>query len=210
MNHEKGKIAELALQNSLYLISDEVYEHFIYDDEQKNYSIASLSKEIKEITITVNAVSKTYSMTGWRIGYCGAPQNIIKMMANLQSHTTSNPCSIAQKAALAALTGPQDFVSTMRNEFKIRRDYLVEEINKLKNYSLLKPAGAFYAFIEISKNYNQEITNSFDFCKYLLEKSHLAAVPGGAFGVEGENYIRFSYASSLENIKEGIKRLKNS
>ena len=205
---EIEKIAELAIKHNFYVISDEVYEYFLYDDK-KNFSIGSIP-EMKDLAFTINAVSKTYSMTGWRIGYIGGPQDVIKRMGSLQSHSTSNPCSIAQKAALEALTGPQDSVRMMANEFKNRRDYVYEEMNKIPGFKLMKPEGAFYVFPNVSKHYTKKIPNSFKFAEFLMEKAHVAVVPGGAFGKEGEDYIRFSYASSMEGIMEGIRRIKSS
>jgi len=158
---EIEKIAELAFKHKFYVISDEVYEYFLYDGK-KMFSIGSIP-DMKDKVFTVNAVSKTYSMTGWRIGYIAGPKDVIKAMGNLQSHSTSNPCSIAQKAALEALTGPQDSVTIMANEFAKRRDYVYKEMNKLPGFKLTKPEGAFYAFPDVTKCYKGEITDSFKF-----------------------------------------------
>lgn len=198
------KIAELARKHNFYVISDEVYEYFLYDNKN-HFSIASLP-EMKELVFTVNAVSKTYSMTGWRIGYMTGPKEFIKAISSLQSHSTSNPCSIAQKAALAALTGPQDSIQTMLNEFQVRRDYVHETFNKIPGIKLDKPEGAFYAFPNISGTGH----DSFAFTELMMEKAKVAVVPGGAFGEEGNDYIRFSFASSMDHIKEGISRIEKA
>ncbi len=203
---ELEKIAELALRHNLYLISDEVYEYFLYDGKT-HFSIASLP-ELRDRVFTVNAVSKTYAMTGWRIGYVAGPAAVIKKMGSLQSHSTSNPCSIAQKAALEALTGPQDSIQLMATEFLKRRDYVFEAMNQLPGFQLTKPEGAFYAFPDISGCFSGQIQDSFQFTEFLLEKAQVAVVPGGAFGEAGKNCIRFSYASSMADIEEGIKRIK--
>jgi aspartate aminotransferase len=203
---EIEKIGKLALEHKFYVISDEVYEYFLYD-EKEMFSIGSIS-ELKDLVFTVNAVSKSYSMTGWRIGYIAGPKEVIKPMGSLQSHATSNPCSIAQKAALEALTGPQDSVKMMAEEFAKRRDYVYEEMNKLPGFKLVKPEGAFYAFPDVSEAFTDEVNDSFKFTEFLMEKAKIAVVPGGAFGKEGDKCIRFSYASSMEDIEEGIKRIQ--
>ena len=205
---EIEKIGELALKHNFFVISDEVYEFFIYDG-QEAFSLASIP-EMKDLVFTVNAVSKTYSMTGWRVGYLAGPPKYIKPMGNLQSHSTSNPCSIAQKAALAAITGPQDSVKMMTEEFKKRRDYVYEAMNQLPGFKLTKPEGAFYAFPDISGCFNDQIKDSFQFTEFLLEKASVAVVPGGAFGKEGDSCIRFSYASSMEDIEKGIGRIREA
>ncbi|MCX8033703.1 MAG: pyridoxal phosphate-dependent aminotransferase [Thermodesulfovibrio sp.] len=205
-------IAEIALKNNLYIISDEIYEKLIYDNN-KHISIASFSEEIKEKTIVVNGLSKSHAMTGWRIGYAAGPVEIIKAMTNIQSQSTSNPTSIAQKAAVAALKGPQDFVEIMRKEFEKRRNYLVDELNKIFGISCKMPKGAFYAFPNVNKILSKkvnsyEINSSMDLSIYLLEKAQVALVPGSAFGAEG--YIRISYATSIDNLKKGIERIKKA
>ncbi len=204
---EIKKIGELALKHNIYVVSDEVYEHFVYDGEI--FSLASLPK-MKELVFTVNAVSKTYSMTGWRIGYIAGPKEVIEAMGNLQSHSTSNPCSIAQKAALEALNGSQDSIRVMKESFAKRRHYLYKAMNEIPGFKLEKPEGAFYAFPDVSGCYTKEMNNSFKFAEFLLEKALVAVVPGGAFGKEGDNYIRFSYASSMEDIEEGVERIKKA
>ena len=205
---EIEKIAKLALEHNFYVISDEVYEYFLYDN-QKMFSIGSIP-EVKDLVFTVNAVSKSYSMTGWRIGYIAGPKDVIKPMGSLQSHATSNPCSIAQKAALEALTGPQDSIKKMASEFAERRDYVYKELSQIPGFKLEKPEGAFYAFIDVSAHFKDGMSDSFSFTEFLMTKAKVAVVPGGAFGKEGDDYIRFSYASSMEDIEEGIRRIKAS
>lgn len=203
---ELEKIAEIAIKYNLYLISDEVYEYFLYDGKT-HFSIASLPK-LSELVFTVNAVSKTYAMTGWRIGYIVGPEGVIQKMGNLQSHSTSNPCSIAQKAALEALIGPQDSIQIMAREFLKRRDFVFEAMNQIPGFNLQKPEGAFYAFPDISGCFNDHIKDSFEFTEFLLKNAGVAVVPGGAFGEAGQNCIRFSYASSMQDIQEGVGRMK--
>ena len=198
---ELQKIGELAITHNFYILSDEVYEKFTYG--KGHVSIASLGEEIKKRTITMNAVSKTYSMTGWRIGYCAAPVEITKAMNNIQSQTTSNPTSISQKAALEALNGPQDSVQKMKEAFEERRNYMIDMLNRIKGVKCEKPDGAFYAFPNISKFK----LSSTDFCAQLLEKEKVAAVPGIEFG--DDKCIRISYATSMENIKKGLERIEN-
>lgn len=206
------KIGEIALKHNIYIISDEIYEKLIYDGE-KHLSIASLDEEIKEKTIVVNGLSKSHAMTGWRIGYAAGPAEIIKTMTKIQSQSTSNPTSIAQKAAVAALTGSQDCVEKMRQEFEKRRNYLVEGLNSIGGISCKMPKGAFYAFPNISKVLgkkasNNQINSSMDLSIYLLEQAKVALVPGSAFGAEG--YIRISYATSMENLSKGIERIRKA
>ena len=198
---ELRKIAELAVKHKFYVISDEVYEFLIYDGK-KHLSIASLNEEIRKLTITVNAVSKTYSMTGWRIGYCGGPAEIIKAMDNLQSHSTSNPCSISQKAALAALTSPNDFLKEWKKAFDERRKYMVDRLNKIKCVKCIMPEGAFYAFPDVSRTG----LKSMEFTERLLDEAKVAVVPGKDFGAD--NNVRLSYACSMENIKKGLDRIE--
>lgn len=206
------EIAEIAIRNNLYIISDEIYEKLIYDGN-KHISIASFSEDIKERTITVNGLSKSHAMTGWRIGYAAGPAEVIKAMTNIQSQSTSNPTSIAQKAAVAALKGSQDFVEVMRKEFERRRDYLIAELNKIPEISCKMSKGAFYAFPNVSKIISKragsyELNSSIALSIYLLEKAQVALVPGSAFGVEG--YIRISYATNMENLEKGIERIKKA
>lgn len=206
------RIAEIVLRHNLYVISDEIYEKLTYDSF-KHVSIASLGKEIKSKTIVVNGLSKSYAMTGWRIGFAAGPAEIIKAMTNIQSQSTSNPTSIAQKAAIEALTGPQDFIEMMRAEFDRRRKFLISELNSINGISCLSPTGAFYAFPNISKLYGRStdqrtISSSVDVALYLLEEAKVVTVQGEAFG--DDNYIRLSYATSIEKIKTGIARIKSA
>ncbi|WP_333652190.1 pyridoxal phosphate-dependent aminotransferase [Dissulfurispira sp.] len=205
-------IAEIALKYNVYIISDEIYEKLVYDGV-KHTSIASLGKEIKDKTIVINGLSKSHAMTGWRIGYAAGPKDIIKAMTNIQSQSTSNPTSIAQKAAVAALTGPQDFISVMHAEFDKRRKFLVDGLNSIDGVSCLKPTGAFYAFLNVSRLYgrktgSRQINSSLDMAMYLLEDANVALVHGEAFG--DDSYIRISYATSMENIKKGLDRIKEA
>ena len=203
-------IAQLAQRHDLWIVSDEIYEDIVFDG-YKPVSIATLSDYAYERTLVVNGVSKTYSMTGWRIGYTCGDKDIIAAMIKLLSQSTSNPTSIAQTAALEALEGPQDSVERMRLEFEKRRDYIVGALNGMEGISCYKPKGAFYVFPNISsffgKSYEgKKIENSMDFCTLLLEHAHVATVPGIAFG--DDRFMRVSFATSLEDIEEGMARLK--
>ncbi len=207
---EMLSLAGILVKSGIYCISDEIYEKIIYDG-QKHISIASLGQDIKNLTITVNGVSKSYAMTGWRIGYAGGPEEIIRAMGTLQSHSTSNPASISQKAAFAALKGSQEEVEKMVAEFVRRRDFMIEKFNSIKEISCLKPQGAFYLFPNISKLIGRSfkgkrIEDSVSLAETLLAETRVAAVPGKAFGAD--NYLRFSYAASLKDIEEGLKRIK--
>ena len=207
---ELGAIAEVLVESEIFCLSDEVYEKIIYD-YQEHVSIASLGDKIKGLTILVNGVSKSYSMTGWRIGYAAGLKEVIQAMSNLQSHSTSNPTSICQRAAIVALSGSQASVKKMVNEFQQRRDYIVEGFNKIKGISCLNPEGAFYVFVDISKLIGKAyegkvIEDSFSFTKILLSEAKVAVVPGRAFGVD--DYIRVSYAASMENIAKALQRIE--
>lgn len=204
-------IADFAKKYNIIIISDEMYEKLIYDNEN-HISIASLSKDAYERTIVINGLSKSYAMTGWRIGYCAASEKIAKLMMSIQSHVTSNVCSITQYAALEALNGPQDEITKMINEFEKRRNYMINRIESIDNLSIVKPKGAFYIIINIEnclgKEINGKILNdSMEFCASLLENEKLAVIPGKAFGLN--NYIRVSYATSMEAIKEGLNRIES-
>ena len=206
------RIAEIVLKHNLYVISDEIYEKLLYDGVL-HFSIASLDNDIKNKTIVVNGLSKAYAMTGWRIGYAAGPKEIIKAMTNIQSQSTSNPTSIAQKASVEALTGPQDFINTMLTEFDMRRKFLISELNSIPGMSCLTPTGAFYAFPNTSRIYgksidNRKISSSSDLALYLLEKAKVALVHGEAFG--DDNYIRLSYATSINEIKKGVNRIREA
>ncbi|MEI8176807.1 MAG: pyridoxal phosphate-dependent aminotransferase [Candidatus Omnitrophota bacterium] len=197
---ELEAIAEIAVAHNIYVLSDEIYEKLIYDGG-KHYSIASFNKKIYDLSIVVNGVSKTYSMTGWRIGYLAASAQIVTAIDNLQSHSTSNPVSISQKAALEAIVGDQAFISTMRDEFRRRRDFMVETLASIKGFSPFKPAGAFYVFCDISKTG----LSSVELCTRLLTEAKVAVVPGAGFGKD--QYIRFSFATGMESIKKGLERI---
>ena len=197
---EIKKIAKLAVDNNFYVISDEVYEYFTYGKEF--FSIASLNDEIKNLTITANSVSKTYAMTGWRIGYCGANKTIIGAMENLQSHSTSNPSNIAQMGALEALQGPQDSIGHMVKAFDERRKYVHKRLNEIDGISCVEPEGAFYAFPDISKTR----MTSMEFASRLLEEVLVVVVPGIAFG--SDKHVRLSYATSMHEIERGLDRIE--
>lgn len=204
------EIADFAKINNLIIISDEIYEKLLYGNNG-HISIASLSEDAYNRTIVINGVSKAYAMTGWRIGYAAASTEIVALMSNIQSHTTSNPNSIAQYASVEALNGQQEDVSKMIEQFKLRRDYMVDRINSINNLSCIKPEGAFYVMVNISNILNKTvdgkiIKDSLTFSELLLEKEKVAVIPGIAFGVD--NFIRLSYATSMENIKNGLDRIE--
>ncbi|MFT5871625.1 MAG: aspartate aminotransferase [Clostridium sp.] len=206
---ELTKIAEFAKVNNLIIISDEIYEKLLYGSNG-HISIASISEDAYNRTIVINGVSKAYAMTGWRIGYAAGSTEIVKLMTNIQSHTTSNPNSIAQYASVEALNGQQADVIKMIEQFKIRRDYMVERINNINNLSCMKPEGAFYVMVNIGNILNKSIdgkviSDSIVFSELLLKKEKVAVVPGIAFGVD--NFVRLSYATSMENIKNGLDRI---
>ncbi|NLJ56080.1 MAG: pyridoxal phosphate-dependent aminotransferase [Firmicutes bacterium] len=208
---ELAELAEAALKYNFYIISDEVYEKLVYDGRE-HFSIASLGDEIKKQTVVVNGVSKTYAMTGWRIGYTASATEIAALMSGIQSHTTSNPNSIAQRAALAALGGPQDCVEVMRRSFLERRDYALERINKMPLLTCTEPQGAFYLFVNVEETFSRKfknvtVTDSDHLAALLLEHYLLALVPGKGFGAPG--FVRLSYATSLENIRRGLDRLES-
>lgn len=203
------EIAEFAKKHDLIIVSDEMYEKLIYDGE-KHISIASISDDAYERTIVINGLSKSYAMTGWRLGYCGATEKISRLMTNIQSHMTSNVCSITQYAAIEALNGPQDKVKEMIVEFERRRNYMSKTLEEMNNLSIIKPQGAFYIMINIDKCLGKEINgekinDSMDFSAKLLEHAKVAVIPGKAFGLD--NYVRVSYATSMELIEKGLKRI---
>ncbi len=206
------KIGEIALSKNFLVISDEIYEKIVYDDFEFT-SIASLSDEIKKKTIIVHGVAKTYAMTGWRIGYTAGSEEIIAAMNNIQSQSTSNPTSIAQKASVEALIGPQNEVGKMVSAFGARRNYIVDRLNKMPGVSCYKPMGAFYVFPNFSSYYGKsyqgkKIENSTMLADYFLDIAKVAVVPGVEFGADP--FERFSYATSMEDIKEGLNRIEDA
>jgi aspartate aminotransferase len=209
---ELEDIAEVIVKNRLYVISDEIYEKLVYGGFEF-HSIAELGDEIKARTIVVNGVSKSHSMTGWRIGWAAGPSEVIKAMSTIQSQSTSNPTSISQKAALEALTGPQDAVAMMVGEFEKRRKVMVDRLNEMEGVSCLLPDGAFYVFPRVEalfgkKHGSHRVTSSIDMADYLLSEAKVAVVPGVAFGADA--YIRLSYATSMAIIEKGLDRLEEA
>ncbi|HDJ22296.1 MAG TPA: aminotransferase class I/II-fold pyridoxal phosphate-dependent enzyme [Candidatus Aminicenantes bacterium] len=203
------ELAEVALEEEIFVIADEIYYRLVFDDF-RFVSLAALGEEIKKRTIIINGVSKSYSMTGWRIGFTAGPVEIINAMGKIQSHTTSNPCSISQKAAEEAFQGPQIDVSKMVAEFQRRRNYALMRLQSIPHVSCFKPQGAFYLFPNFSYYYDKEfnnfrIRNSYGLAYFLLKKAHVALVPGAAFGAD--NYLRISYSTSMENLEKGMDRL---
>lgn len=210
--NELESIVNIALDSDLIIITDEIYDKIIYGNT-KHTPIPSLSKKAKENSILVNGVSKAYSMTGWRIGYAAGNRDVIKAMNNLQGQCTSNPVTISQYAAIEAFKGSQDEVEKMRKEFEIRKDYIVNELNKIDGINCFEPQGAFYVFPNVSNFYGKKhedktINNSLDFTEFLLEVAKVAVVPGIEFGAD--SYIRISFAVSDKEIKEGISRISSS
>jgi aspartate aminotransferase len=195
-------IVEVAAEEDIYILSDEIYEKLVYDDVQ-HVSIASLSQEAYDLTITVNGFSKAYAMTGWRLGYVAAPEAVAKAIDNIQSHSTSNPCSFAQKGAVMALKGDQQPLADMRDEFNMRRNYMYDRITKIPNITAVKPQGAFYVLVNIS----QLGLSSQNFADRLLSKANVAVIPGIAFG--DDRTVRLSYATSIDIIKKGLDRFQD-
>jgi len=209
---ELAALAEVVSGKEMLVISDDIYEKIIYDDGPFT-NIASLSEELRNRTVVVNGVSKAYSMTGWRIGYAAGPEEIIKAMTKLQSQNTSNPTSISQRAAVEALNGNQESVTEMVEEFRRRRNVIVEKLNAIPGVTCALPHGAFYVFPDVSSLFGrsyqgQALSNSSDFTAYLLEAANVAVIPGVDFG--HDNHIRLSYATSLKNIEEGLKRINSA
>ncbi|MDK2878111.1 MAG: aspartate aminotransferase [Thermoanaerobacteraceae bacterium] len=206
------EIAKIAAERDIFIISDEIYDKLIYDGE-KHTSIVAVDEAMKNRTVVINGMSKTFAMTGWRIGFAAGPDKLIEAMTDLQSHSTSNPNSIAQKASLEALTNStkQDTVARMVKEFSARRTYMVDRINEIPYLSCRLPKGAFYVMMNISATFGKQldgiyIKDSSSFAEILLEKYKVAVVPGVAFGTE--DYVRLSYATSMENIKKGLDRIE--
>ncbi len=197
---ELQAIADICVKHGIYVISDDIYEKLIYSDEPF-VSIASLGKDIYDQTITINGLSKAYSMTGWRIGYAAGPADIMGYMKNLQDHSTSNPTSISQKAAVAALKASEEGIKAMRDEFKVRRDLMMSLIDGIPGVSYIKPDGAFYLFCDFSK-----FGKSSDIAKSILNDVSVAVIPGDSFGAEG--FLRLTFCTSQERIREGVNRIK--
>ena len=209
---ELSQIAEICKEKNLIVISDEIYDKIIYSNE-KHISFPQLSEDAKNRTILVNGVSKTYSMTGWRIGYAAGNSEVISAMNNLSGQSTSNPTSISQKAAIEAFSGNQGKVVEMLGEFEIRKEYISSFLNEIEGVECFVPKGAFYVFPDISYYFGKSfkgkvITNSIEFTDFLLDHAKVAVVPGIEFG--SDKHIRISYATSMNDIKEGTKRIKES
>lgn len=206
---ELESIAECALKYRLLIVSDEIYEKIVFDGFT-HVSIASLSKEVQKNCVVVNGVSKCYAMTGWRIGYLAADREIASQINKIQSQSTSNPTSISQAASIEALTGPQDKITRMVEEFNIRRNLLMDLLSKIDGLDCYRPVGSFYAFPDFSAFYGrryqgQAVRGSIEFSKFILKEAKVALVPGVAFGAD--NNIRLSFATTQENIKQGIERI---
>ncbi len=199
---ELEAIVEVAAEEDIYILSDEIYEKLVYD-EVKHVSVASLSQEAYDLTITVNGFSKAYAMTGWRLGYLAAPEAVAKAVDSIQSHSTSNPTSFAQKGAVAALKGDQQALADMRDEFSMRRNYMYDRITKIPNITAVRPEGAFYILVNIS----QLGLSSQNFADRLLSKANVAVIPGAAFG--DDRTVRLSYATSIDIIKKGLDRFQD-
>lgn len=213
--YSKSELEALAgvLENkNIIVISDEIYEKLIYDNTEF-CSFASVSPIMKEKTVVINGLSKSYAMTGWRIGYAAGEKGIIKRASKLQGHCTTNAPSISQYASIEALEGPQDEIEKMHQEFEKRRDFVYSKLREMDGVSCTKPQGAFYAFPNISaylnKSYNgSTIRNSYDLARYLIEEARVVLIPGAAFG--SDNHIRISYATSMDRLKEGMKRMESA
>jgi len=197
---ELKEIAKICVRKKIFVLSDEIYEKLIYDN-LKHTSIGSFDKDIYDLTITINGLSKSHSMTGWRIGYLGAPQDIADAISRIQDHSTSNPASISQKAAIAALKAPDDFSKGMAVEFQKRRDFVVNKLEQIKKLGLVIPQGAFYVFCDISKTG----MDSNSFATRLLDEALVALIPGKSFG--RDDYIRISFATSIEQLEKGTQRI---
>ena len=207
---ELRAIADVCVKHDLYILADEIYYQLIYDGIEFT-SIASLGEEVKERTLLINGVSKSYAMTGWRVGYCAANKTLAKIMSNFLSHSTGAPSTISQWASVEALTGPQEGIEAMRLAFLERRDYIVKRINSIPGVSCIVPNGAFYVMMNIEQLIGKTlggklIENDDDFAVALLEKALVAVVPCSGFGMK--NFVRWSYAASMENIEKGLDRLE--
>jgi len=201
---EFARIYEVCRAKNIWLLTDECYSHFIYGNE-KPFSLASLPGTKPNI-IVAGSLSKTFSMTGWRVGYALAPDQLVSAIIKVQSQSTSNPTSISQYAALEALTGPMDTVAAMLAEYSRRRDRIVSGLRAIPGVTCVEPGGAFYAFPSVAEHLRNGIADSTELAKQLLERQHLVVVPGDAFGTPG--YIRISYATSIDRIEEGLRRLE--
>lgn len=199
---ELQAIVDVAAEEDIYILSDEIYEKLIYDDS-KHVSVGSLSKEAYDLTITINGFSKSYAMTGWRLGYLAAPEAVAKAVDSIQSHSTSHPASFVQRAGVAALKGDQQPIADMREEFDMRRNYMFDRVTKIPNVTAVKPEGAFYLLVNIS----QLGLSSQNFADRLLSKANVAVVPGAAFG--DDRTVRLSYATSIDVIKKGLDRFQD-
>ncbi len=202
-------IAKIAVENGVYVISDEIYEKLVYGDNRQ-VSIASFGEEIKKLTLTVNGLSKSHSMTGWRVGYTAGEQDIISGMSRIQDHSTSNPVSFVQAGAIEALIGPQDAVEEMRQAFDERRKVIVDGLNAIPGVVCPNPGGAFYVFPNVSAYYGKSfdgktVSGSDSFGEFLLNEAKVAVIPGSGFGADQN--VRLSYATSMENIKKGVARI---
>lgn len=207
---ELAAIAQVCVENDIYVIADEIYYKLVYDGREF-VSFASLGEDVKEHTIIINGVSKSYAMTGWRIGFTASNKQIAKVMSNFLSHSTGAPSTISQWAAVEALNGPQEGIEDMRRAFEARRNYMYERMNTIPGVSCIKPEGAFYVMMNIDKLIGRTIggiviRNADDFAMAFLEKGLVAVVPCTGFGIP--NFIRWSYATSMENIREGLDRLE--
>ena len=206
--NEIQHLAKVLIKNKkVHILSDDIYEHIKYDDF-KFFTIAQISK-LKDRTLTMNGVSKSYAMTGWRIGYAAGPKDIIKAIGKIQSQSTSNPSSISQAAAVEALNGSQDFIQERSQAFKLRRDFVVKSLNNIKGISCLTPNGAFYVFPSCKGLLNKKtkLKTDTDFVQRLLEKENVAVVQGSAFGLDG--FFRISYATSMENLEKALERIRS-
>ncbi len=209
---ELEALAEVIVKKGIMVISDDIYEKIIYDGRPFT-TLASLGEELRRLSVVVNGVSKTYSMTGWRIGYAAGAEEIIAAITKYQSQNTSNPTSIAQKAAVEALNGPQESVEMMRQEFQKRRDVIMERLDAIPGVTCLRPQGAFYVFPHVGSYYGRSfggktITNSAEMATYLLDEANVALVPGGDFG--HDDHIRLSYATSMAQIEKGTERIREA
>ena len=207
---EMNQIAAIAVEHNIYVVFDEIYEKLIYEGEHVN--LATLGDDIKDLTVIVNGVSKTYAMTGWRIGYIAAHAALAKAAGNIQSHASSNPNSIAQVAAVEAFNGDQSSIDLMKSEYSKRRAYMVERINSIEGLSCKEPHGAFYIFMNVKdvlgkEHYGKMINSANELCEDILDRALVALVPSEGFGIDG--YVRLSYATSMETITTGLDRIES-